>query len=193
MKSWRLNDRRDITEIWLVKIRRKQRRNTAKIRSGCGGDPLTFRPRLWKKTTNTIATLSMILSTKNGPSMKRFPSCDSLKNTIERTLPYWNSIVKPQLKEGRRIIIVAHGNSSRGIVKTLDGKFLEVRLDGFKAPGVNGTCLVRRYIQREHNELEFTHWNPLRLRAWPKHEALCLLSLWSFLAMKTPSKRQSRK
>ena len=45
---------------------------------------------------------------------------ESLKLTIERTLPYWNDVIVPQIKEGKKIIIAAHGNSLRGIVKHLD-------------------------------------------------------------------------
>jgi bisphosphoglycerate-dependent phosphoglycerate mutase family 1 len=46
--------------------------------------------------------------------------CESLKLTIERTLPYWNDVIVPQMKEGKKILIAAHGNSLRGIVKHLD-------------------------------------------------------------------------
>lgn len=45
---------------------------------------------------------------------------ESLKLTIDRTLPYWNSKIVPQIKEGKKILIAAHGNSLRGIVKHLD-------------------------------------------------------------------------
>lgn len=58
---------------------------------------------------------------KDGPSQDQFPKFESLKLTIERTLPYWNDVIIPQLKEGKQIIIAAHGNSLRGIVKHLDG------------------------------------------------------------------------
>lgn len=57
---------------------------------------------------------------KTDPKPNDFPMFESLKLTIERTLPYWNSVIIPQLKEGKRIIIAAHGNSLRGIVKHLD-------------------------------------------------------------------------
>lgn len=57
-----------------------------------------------------------------GPSKDEFPMFESLKLTIERTLPYWNDVIIPQLKEGKRILIAAHGNSLRGIVKHLDRK-----------------------------------------------------------------------
>ena len=60
----------------------------------------------------------------DGPKPDEFPKFESLKLTIERTLPYWNDTIIPQLKEGKRIIVAAHGNSLRGIVKHLDGKTL---------------------------------------------------------------------
>ena len=57
---------------------------------------------------------------KDGPTDAEFPTCESLKLTIARTLPYWNDIIVPQLKSGKKILIAAHGNSLRGIVKHLD-------------------------------------------------------------------------
>lgn len=59
----------------------------------------------------------------DGPSKDEFPKFESLKLTIERTLPYWNDVIIPQLKEGKKILIAAHGNSLRGIVKHLDSEF----------------------------------------------------------------------
>jgi 2,3-bisphosphoglycerate-dependent phosphoglycerate mutase len=56
----------------------------------------------------------------NELKLEEFPMFESLKLTIERTLPYWNDVIIPQMKEGKRIIIAAHGNSLRGIVKHLD-------------------------------------------------------------------------
>lgn len=60
---------------------------------------------------------------KDGPSKEEFPMFESLKLTIERTLPYWNETIVPQIKAGKKIIIAAHGNSLRGIVKYLDCEF----------------------------------------------------------------------
>lgn len=57
---------------------------------------------------------------------EEFPKFESLKLTIERTLPYWNNTIIPQLKEGKKIIIAAHGNSLRGIVKHLDRKLISL-------------------------------------------------------------------
>ena len=54
------------------------------------------------------------------PKPEEFPMFESLKLTIDRTLPYWNNVIVPQIKEGKKILIAAHGNSLRGIVKHLD-------------------------------------------------------------------------
>lgn len=48
------------------------------------------------------------------------PHTECLKDTIERVIPYWESDILPNLKEGKKIIIVAHGNSLRGLMKYLD-------------------------------------------------------------------------
>lgn len=52
---------------------------------------------------------------------KELPLSESLKDTIERLLPYWNDVIFPSLGELDNIIVVAHGNSLRGIVKYLKG------------------------------------------------------------------------
>jgi len=57
---------------------------------------------------------------KDGPSRDEFPMFESLKLTIDRTLPYWNDVIVPQIKDNKKILIAAHGNSLRGIVKHLD-------------------------------------------------------------------------
>lgn len=49
------------------------------------------------------------------------PSSECLKDTVDRVLPYWHSDIAPAIKRGQRIIIAAHGNSLRGLVKYLDG------------------------------------------------------------------------
>lgn len=48
------------------------------------------------------------------------PNGESLKNTLERVLPYWEKAIKKDLQNGKTILIVAHGNSLRAIVKYLD-------------------------------------------------------------------------
>jgi 2,3-bisphosphoglycerate-dependent phosphoglycerate mutase len=48
------------------------------------------------------------------------PLTESLKSTVARFMPYWHSELAPAIKSGRRIIISAHGNSLRALVKYLD-------------------------------------------------------------------------
>lgn len=48
------------------------------------------------------------------------PATESLKLTLDRVLPYWNSTLAPAIKSGKRVIIAAHGNSIRALVKYLD-------------------------------------------------------------------------
>jgi 2,3-bisphosphoglycerate-dependent phosphoglycerate mutase len=47
------------------------------------------------------------------------PHTESLKDTIARTLPYYHSAIEPALRSGKRVLITAHGNSLRGIIKYL--------------------------------------------------------------------------
>jgi 2,3-bisphosphoglycerate-dependent phosphoglycerate mutase len=49
------------------------------------------------------------------------PGTESLKDTLARVLPYWESRIAPELKANRNVLIVAHGNSQRALVKMLDG------------------------------------------------------------------------
>lgn len=51
---------------------------------------------------------------------KQLPSAESLKITLERVLPYWHDSLAPAIKTGKRLIIAAHGNSMRAMVKYLD-------------------------------------------------------------------------
>jgi len=48
------------------------------------------------------------------------PNGESLKNTAERVLPYWHSHIEPDLKAGKNILVVAHGNSLRALIMHLD-------------------------------------------------------------------------
>ena len=49
------------------------------------------------------------------------PATESLKDTLARVLPYWNERIAPELRAGRHVLVVAHGNSLRALVKMLDG------------------------------------------------------------------------
>lgn len=53
-------------------------------------------------------------------SVDKLPLTESLKETVERFLPVWHGSIAPAIKQGLRVIIVAHGNSLRALVKCLD-------------------------------------------------------------------------
>lgn len=49
------------------------------------------------------------------------PLTESLKDTLDRLLPYWSEAIAPELARGKRVLVSAHGNSLRALVKHLDG------------------------------------------------------------------------
>jgi 2,3-bisphosphoglycerate-dependent phosphoglycerate mutase len=53
-------------------------------------------------------------------SPDELPATESLKITLDRVLPYWHSTLAPEIKSGRQVIVAAHGNSIRAMVKFLD-------------------------------------------------------------------------
>jgi 2,3-bisphosphoglycerate-dependent phosphoglycerate mutase len=53
-------------------------------------------------------------------SEKDIPLCESLKDTVNRFLPYWHEVLAPSVRSGERVLISAHGNSLRALVKYLD-------------------------------------------------------------------------
>jgi 2,3-bisphosphoglycerate-dependent phosphoglycerate mutase len=52
---------------------------------------------------------------------EQVPLTESLKDTVARFLPYWHEAIAPAVASGRRVVIAAHGNSLRALVKYLDG------------------------------------------------------------------------
>ena len=60
---------------------------------------------------------------KNDPRYRHLeepPRSETLKNTLERVLPYWEEAIVPELRHGKKILIAAHGNSLRALVKHLE-------------------------------------------------------------------------
>ncbi len=70
------------------------------------------------------------------------PAHESLETTIARVVPYFNEVIKPEMLAGKRVIITAHGNSLRALVKYFD------RISDEDIVGVNiptGTPLVYEF------------------------------------------------
>ena len=64
-------------------------------------------------------------SAKNDPRYADVPAIDipdteCLKDTVARVVPYWEAVIKPVVKSGKRVIIAAHGNSLRALIKHID-------------------------------------------------------------------------
>jgi 2,3-bisphosphoglycerate-dependent phosphoglycerate mutase len=67
------------------------------------------------------------------------PLTECLKDTVDRVLPFWNESMAPAIKAGKRVVVAAHGNSIRALVKYLDG-ISDSDIVGLNIP--NGVPLV---------------------------------------------------
>ncbi len=61
-----------------------------------------------------------LLEQYRGISHSDLPLCESLKDTIARALPYYEKVIYEDMKQGKRVLVAAHGNSIRALVKTFD-------------------------------------------------------------------------
>lgn len=61
------------------------------------------------------------------------PATESLKDTVARFVPYWTDTIAPAIRAGKRVLITAHGNSLRALVKYLDG-ISETEIAGLNIP-----------------------------------------------------------
>eukprot|EP00904_Undaria_pinnatifida_P010651 jgi/Undpi1/6716/HiC_scaffold_20.g09195.m1 len=66
-------------------------------------------------------------------SPEEVPDTESLATTLDRVLPYWEKVISPDIKDGKKVLIAAHGNSLRALVKHLDGISEEV-ITGLNIP-----------------------------------------------------------
>lgn len=72
-------------------------------------------------------------------SPEQIPLTECLKDTVARVLPFWNESMAPAIRAGRRLVVAAHGNSIRALVKYLDG-ISDADIVGLNIP--NGIPLV---------------------------------------------------
>ena len=83
---------------------------------------------LWRRSTNVRPPELEETDPRypgNDPKYKdlakdELPKTENLIDTIKRVVEYWNSDIKPELEKGKNVIIAAHGNSLRGLIKYLD-------------------------------------------------------------------------
>ncbi|EFJ42891.1 phosphoglycerate mutase [Volvox carteri f. nagariensis] len=126
VKSWRLNERHYGALQGLNKAETAAKHGAEQVDRWLGRDG--GRVHIWRRS---YATRPPPLE-PNDPRHPRFdgryweldeqdlPATESLKDTVARTLPFWYSDIAPAVSRGRRVLVVAHGNSLRGIIKNLD-------------------------------------------------------------------------
>src|SRR5690348_16608453 len=114
-RSWRLNERHYGALQGLDKAQTVEKHGAEQVKS-------------WRRSYD-IPPPPLALDDKRHPRFDRryaalkpeeLPAAESLKTTLDRVLPFWNSRIAPELKAGKNVLIVAHGNSLRALVKMLD-------------------------------------------------------------------------
>ena len=113
-KSWRLNEKHYGVLQGLNKTETAEKYGAKQV-------------QLWRRSFD-IAPAALDEEDPRNPALdpmykkvspNLLPRTESLKDTIARTLPYWQGVIFPKLKDNDTLLIVAHGNSLRGIIKHL--------------------------------------------------------------------------
>ena len=114
-KSWRLNERHYGALQGLNKAETAQRHGEDQV-------------KIWRRSYD-IPPPPLTPDDERHPSRdprytsldpRELPLTESLKDTVARFLPHWHEVIAPTIASGRRVIIAAHGNSLRALVKYLD-------------------------------------------------------------------------
>ena len=83
---------------------------------------------------------------------EQLPATESLKMTLERVLPYWHMVLAPAVMSGQRVLVAAHGNSMRALVKYLDG------ISDEEIPGLNIPTGVPLVYELDEDLKPITHY-----------------------------------
>ncbi|MDB6091293.1 MAG: hypothetical protein JWN85_4077 [Gammaproteobacteria bacterium] len=114
-RSWRLNERHYGALQGLDKAQTVEKHGDAQV-------------KIWRRSYD-IPPPALDLDDERHPRLDpryagvdsaELPATESLKDTLARVLPYWNSRIAPELRAGRNVLVTAHGNSLRAMVKMLD-------------------------------------------------------------------------
>lgn len=114
-QSWRLNERH---------YGALQGLNKAETAAKYGEDQV----KIWRRSYNVRPPLLDASDERYpgrdpryaGLTQEQLPLGECLADTVERVIPFWENVVAPAVKQGRRLIVAAHGNSIRALVKYLD-------------------------------------------------------------------------
>jgi 2,3-bisphosphoglycerate-dependent phosphoglycerate mutase len=112
-KDWRLNERHYGGLTGLDKAETAARHGDEQV-------------KIWRRSFDIPPPLPEAGSAWDLSADRRYagiaiPQTESLKDTIARVLPYWEARIAPELKAGKRVLVSAHGNSLRALVKHLSG------------------------------------------------------------------------
>ena len=134
VNSWRLNERHygDLQGL-----------NKAETAKKFGDDQVL----LWRRSYDVPPPAMQADDERSERSDRRYaklqpeqvPLTECLKDTVERVLPFWNEAMAPAIKTGKRLVVAAHGNSIRALVKYLDN-ISDQDIVGLNIP--NGAPLV---------------------------------------------------
>ena len=114
-RSWRLNERHYGALQGLDKAQTVARHGEAQV-------------KIWRRSYD-IAPPPLPADDRRHPRFdpryaaidpQELPASESLKDTLGRVLPFWHARIAPELRAGRNVLVVAHGNSLRAMVKMLD-------------------------------------------------------------------------
>jgi len=116
INSWRLNERHYGALQGLNKAETAKEFGEAQV-------------KIWRRSYDTPPPALEETDPRHPKSDPRYaalppadlPRTESLKDTVARFLPYWHDTIAPDIRSGRRVVIAAHGNSLRALVKHLDG------------------------------------------------------------------------
>ncbi len=116
MKSWRLNERH---------YGALQGLNKAETAKKFGDEQV----HIWRRSYDTPPPALEAADPRSERADPRYarlkpediPLTECLKDTVDRVIPFWNESMAPAIKAGKRILVAAHGNSIRALIKYLDG------------------------------------------------------------------------
>jgi len=134
VNSWRLNERH---------YGNLQGLNKAETAEKYGDEQVL----VWRRSYNTPPPPLAADDVRSEKSDRRYakllpgqvPLTECLKDTVDRVLPFWNEAIAPAIRAGKRVVVAAHGNSIRALVKYLD-EVSETDIVGLNIP--NGIALV---------------------------------------------------
>lgn len=113
VKSWRLNERHYGALQGLNKAETAEKYGDEKV-------------HIWRRSYDTLPPLMNADDELSQMNDRRYlkdvvPMAENLKITLERVMPIWQDQIEPDLRDGKNIIIAAHGNSLRALTKHLEG------------------------------------------------------------------------